>query len=90
MSNDLSVQQWILRVLRAELCHLGDICSRLGMKASEKVWASLGEAEEEGKIFGDYDDIKNKVLMAIMHPNVSLVGIAGLEIDEEPPVVEVD
>ena len=75
---------------RIDLFHLGDICSRLGMKASEKVWASLGQAEDEGKIFGDYEDIRKKVLMAIMHPNVSLVGIAGIEIDEEPPVVEVD
>ena len=31
-----------------------------------------------------------KVLLAIMHPNVSLVGIEGIDIDEEPPVVEVE
>ena len=30
------------------------------------------------------------MLMAIMHPNVSIVGIDGIAIDEEPPVVEVD
>ena len=75
---------------RVDLYHLGEILRSLGLKASERVCTSLGQPEDEGRSFADYGDVRQKVLMAIMHPNVSLVGIEGIAIDEEPPVVEVD
>ena len=75
---------------KIDLYHLGEILRSLGLKASERVCTSLGQPEDEGRSFADYGDVRQKVLMAIMHPNISLVGIEGIAIDEEPPVVEVD
>ena len=76
---------------KVDLYYLGEILRSLGLKAPQRVCLSLGQPEEEGKSFTDYGDVRQKVLLAIMHPSISIVGIDGIAVDEEePPLVEVD